>query len=272
MIWTRTVSALREAIRAGRPKGPVGFVPTMGALHRGHTTLFDVARRESGLLVASVFVNPTQFNDAADLAAYPRVEDRDGELADAAGVDVLFVPGVEEVYRPGHASSVMVGGAAVGYEGAHRPDHFNGVATVCLTLFAMVQPDRVYFGQKDAQQVAVIRQIVADFSLPLEIRVVPTVRDADGVALSSRNIRLSADDRLRAAAIPRSLRRGFEAYQAGADAVAAARAELRDLEVDYVDVAQFHGEPTLVVAARIGGTRLIDNVPLRNPAAAGLGL
>lgn len=272
MIRARTVSALRAAVDAGRSKGAVGFVPTMGALHRGHTTLFEAARATSGIVVASVFVNPTQFNDPADLAAYPRVEQRDGELAEAAGVDILFLPSVDEMYRPGHASSVVVAGAALGYEGTHRPDHFNGVATVCLTLFAMVRPDHAYFGQKDAQQVAVIRQIVADFSLPLEIRVVPTVRDADGLALSSRNIRLSAVDRLRALAIPRALRRGLEAHARGADPVPAARAELDGLQVDYVDVALLHGEPTLVVAVRVGGTRLIDNVPLRDPAAAGLGL
>lgn len=162
MIWIRTVDDLRAAL-APRQSGVVGFVPTMGALHRGHTALFDAARRSCDVVVASIFVNPTQFNDVADLAAYPRVEERDGELAAAAGVDVLFVPPVDVVYPPGHATSVTVRGAALGFEGDHRPGHFDGVATVCLKLFSMVQPDRAYFGQKDAQQVAVIRQMVRDF-------------------------------------------------------------------------------------------------------------
>lgn len=270
MVLVRTVEDLRDRLRPRRAAGPVGFVPTMGALHRGHTTLLNVARRECAVVVASVFVNPTQFNDPADLAAYPRVEDRDAELAADAGVDVLFVPGVDEVYPPGHATSVSVGGAAIGYEGDHRPGHFDGVATVCLKLFSMVQADVAYFGQKDAQQLAVIRQMVRDFNLPLAIHVVPTVRDADGLALSSRNVRLSAADRQRALAIPRALGRGVAAHRAGGDVVAAARAELAEVEVEYVAVVPFHGDPTLVVAARVGATRLIDNVPLGDPAAAGL--
>jgi len=271
MKWTRTVTDVRDAL-ASLPSGLVGFVPTMGALHRGHTTLIDVARRECGIVVASVFVNPTQFNDAADLAAYPRVEARDAELAEAAGVDVLFVPPVEVMYPDGFASRVSVQGAAIGYEGAHRPGHFDGVATVCLKLFSIVQADRAYFGQKDAQQVAVIRQVVRDFDLPLTIRVVPTIRDDDGLALSSRNARLSADERSRALVIPRALARGLESFRAGADPAVAARAELvrGGLEPEYAEVATFHGEPTLVVAARVGDTRLIDNVPLRDPQAAGL--
>ncbi len=268
MKWVRTVGELRDTLSAQRG-AVIGFVPTMGALHRGHVTLFDTARRECDVVVASVFVNPTQFNDPADLAAYPRVEDRDGAMAQAAGVDVLFVPPVDAVYPDGHATKVVVAGPALGFEGGHRPGHFDGVATVCLKLFAMVQPDRAYFGQKDAQQVAVIRQMVRDLDLPLEIRVAPTVRDADGLAMSSRNVRLSAGERTRALALPRALARGLAAYRAGADPVAAARAELHDVDLDYVDVATFHGEPTLVVAARVGVTRLIDNVPLRDPRAAG---
>lgn len=270
MTNVHTVAELRTALRQRRATGPVGFVPTMGALHRGHTTLFEIARHECATVVASVFVNPTQFNDPADLAAYPRVEARDAELAAAAGVDVLFLPAVSEVYPSGHATTVAVAGAALGLEADHRPGHFDGVATVCLKLFSMVQADRAYFGQKDAQQVAVIRQMVTDFDLPLEIRVVPTVRDADGLALSSRNIRLSESDRRRALAIPRALRRGLDAQARGLDPVEEARRELEGLEVEYVAVAPFHGDPTLAVAVRVGRTRLIDNVPLRDPAAAGL--
>jgi len=271
MIWIRTIEELRAAL-APRRSGVVGFVPTMGALHRGHTTLFDVARRTCDVVVASIFVNPTQFNDAADLAAYPRVEQPDGELAGAAGVDVLFVPPVGVVYPPGHATSVAVQGAALGFEGNHRPGHFDGVATVCLKFFAMVQPDRAYFGQKDAQQVEVIRQMVRDFDLPLAIHVVPTVRDDDGLALSSRNARLSPDDRRRALALPRALHRGLAAFRAGEDPALAARAELAGVDLEYVAVTDFHDGPTLVVAARVGTTRLIDNVPLRDPQAAGLGV
>jgi pantoate--beta-alanine ligase len=270
--WTRSVAQIREALAPLRT-GLVGFVPTMGALHRGHTTLFDVARRECEVVVASVFVNPTQFNDPADLAAYPRVEQRDAAMAEAAGVDILFVPPVVEVYPEGHASKVVVAGPAIGFEGAHRPGHFDGVATVCLKLFSMVQPNRAYFGQKDAQQVAVIRQMVRDLDQPLAIHVVPTVRDPDGLAMSSRNARLSADERRRALALPRALIRGLASFRAGGDPVAAAREELDgvDLEVEYVAVATFHDVPTLVVAARVGVTRLIDNVPLHDPQAAGFG-
>lgn len=267
MKWTRTIEDLRAALAGS---GVVGFVPTMGALHRGHTTLFDVARRECDVVVASVFVNPAQFNDPADLAAYPRVEDHDGDLAAAAGVDVLFVPPVEQIYPHGFATSVVVRGPALEFEGAHRPGHFDGVATVCLKLFSMVQPDRAYFGQKDAQQVAVIRQMVQDLDLPLAIRVVPTVREDDGLAMSSRNVRLSPDERAKALALSRALRRGLAAFRAGEDPTAAARTALAGLDVEYVAVATFHGAPTLVLAARVGTTRLIDNVPLRDPQAAGL--
>jgi pantoate--beta-alanine ligase len=267
---TRSVTDLRETLAPLRT-GVVGFVPTMGALHRGHTTLFDAARRDCDVVVASVFVNPTQFNDPADLAAYPRVEERDAALAEAAGVDILFVPPVEEVYPDGHATTVVVQGPALGFEGAHRPGHFDGVATVCLKLFSMVQPNRAYFGQKDAQQVAVIRQMVRDLDLPLAVHVVPTVRDPDGLAMSSRNVRLSADERQRALALPRALARALAAFRAGEDPVVAAREALGGVDLEYVAVATFQGTPTLVLAARVGATRLIDNVPLRDPQAAGLG-
>jgi pantoate--beta-alanine ligase len=269
MILARTGAALRDAL-AARGASRVGFVPTMGALHEGHATLMRVARAACARVVASVFVNPVQFNDAADLAAYPRDEDRDAALAEQAGVDVLFVPGVAEIYRPGHATTVAVDGAAADFEGAHRPGHFNGVALVCVKLFHLVAPDVAYFGQKDAQQVAVIQQVVRDLDMPLAVHVVPTVRDPDGLAMSSRNARLSGEARERALAIPRALRAGLAAHRAGHDPVAPARAALAPLAVEYVDVARFNGEPVLVIAARAGNVRLIDNVPLNDPARAGM--
>jgi pantoate--beta-alanine ligase len=244
----------------------VGLVPTMGALHEGHATLFRAARRACGHVVASIFVNPGQFNDPSDLAAYPRQEAQDEQLAAAAGVDAIFAPSVEEMYRPGEATSLEVSGAALGFEGPFRPGHFNSVATVCLKLFNIVEPAVAFFGQKDAQQVAVIRQIVRDLHLNLQIEVVPTVRERDGLAMSSRNVRLSADERRQALAIPRALAAGL----AAPDPARAARAELGGLDVDYVEVAMFDGEPTLVIAARAGNTRLIDNVPLNRPELAGL--
>jgi pantoate--beta-alanine ligase len=263
----RTIADMRRHLAPVRRGSVVGLVPTMGALHDGHVALFAAARRASAQVVVSLFVNPGQFSDPADLASYPRQEARDADLAADAGVDAIFVPSVEEMYRPGGATAVQVNGAALGFEGAFRPGHFNSVATVCLKFFNIVQPELAFFGQKDAQQVAVIRQMVRDLHLNLEVEVVPTVRDPDGLALSSRNLRLSADERRRALAIPRAL---AAALRAGDDPARAARAELGGLEVDYVEVAIFDGEPTLVIAARAGATRLIDNVPLNHPELAGL--
>jgi pantoate--beta-alanine ligase len=268
----RTIADLRQFLAELRRDGPVGLVPTMGALHRGHTMLFDMARRECATVIASLFVNPTQFNDARDLAAYPRTEAEDRALAEAHGIDVLFSPSAGEMYRPEHATVVSVAGPALGHEGAHRPGHFDGVATVCVKLFAMVLPDRAYFGQKDAQQVAVIRQVIGDLNLPVGLRVAATVRDDDGLALSSRNVRLSVDERRRALVIPQALTAGLQAYRRGDDPAAAAEQLLRSagLAIDYAAVADLHGEPTLLVAVHLGVTRLIDNVPLRDPGAAGL--
>ena len=240
----------------------------MGAFHEGHVALFETARRETDVVVATLFVNPTQFGDSADLAAYPRDETRDARLAAETDVDYLFAPAVEEIYPAGFATWVDVEGVAVGFEGGARPGHFRGVATIVLKLFTIVGPTVAFFGQKDAQQVAVIRQMVRDLNFDLEIRVVPTVRSADGLALSSRNVRLSPHERERALAIPRALDAGLAAHQAGRDPVAAARAMLADLDTDYVAVADFSGRPTLTVAARVGATRLIDNVPLDAPDEA----
>ena len=262
METLRTVNEIRGVLDGGHPTGTIGLVPTMGALHAGHLALFAAARRDCKIVVASLFVNPTQFNDRADLTAYPRDEARDVRLAADAGVDYLFAPGVEEMYPPGYATWVEMEGPALGLEGDSRPGHFRGVATVCLKLFTIVRPHVAYFGQKDAQQVAVIKQLVGDLNLGLEIRVVPTIREPDGLALSSRNTRLSTAERERALAIVRALRAGLAAHRAGADPVVAARAAMADLEPDYVAVADFNGQPTLAIAARVGKTRLIDNIPL----------
>ena len=241
----------------------------MGALHDGHVALFRAARQACGHVVATLFVNPGQFNDPADLAAYPRREAQDSAIAATAGVDAIFIPSIEQVYPPGDATSIVAQGAALGFEGASRPGHFNSVATVCVKLFNILEPDVAYFGQKDAQQVAVIRQTIRDLHLALPIEVVPTVRDADGLALSSRNARLSAEERRRALAVPRALSAGLAAHAEGLDPVVAARTALAGLEVDYLEVADFDGHRTLVVAARVGATRLIDNVPLDQPGRAG---
>jgi pantoate--beta-alanine ligase len=234
----------------------------MGALHEGHISLIRAARAECDTVVVTLFVNPTQFGDPADLHAYPRDEAADARSAADAGADILFVPSVDEIYRTGHATWVEVHGAAQGLEGEYRPGHFRGVATVCLKLFLIAAPHRAYFGQKDAQQVAVVSQMVQDLNVDLEIRVMPIVRAADGLALSSRNARLSPDERTRARAIPRALDAGVAAFKAGHDPVAAARAQLTGLDVDYVAVANFNGHPTLAIAARVGRTRLIDNARL----------
>ena len=232
--------------------GVVGLVPTMGALHAGHTALFRAARSASDVLVASVFVNPVQFSEDGDLAAYPRNLERDLAAAEAEGVDVVFAPRAEEMYPPGFGTWVDVDG--VGGEGAARPGHFRGVATVCLKLFNIVRPQFAWFGRKDAQQVAVLKQLVRDLNVPVEIRVVGTVRDDDGLALSSRNARLSPAEREQARAIRRALETGDEAQ---ARAVLAAAG----VEPEYIAVADLDG-PTLAIAARVGSTRLIDNVPL----------
>ena len=206
------------------------------------------------MLVASVFVNPAQFSEPTDLLAYPRDLDRDEAFAAEHGIDVVFAPSAAEMYPGGFATWVEPGGTAEGLESAYRPDHFRGVATVCLKLFNLVRPQIAWFGRKDAQQVAVVKQLVRDLNVPVEIRVVETARDHDGLAFSSRNARLSADERDRARAIPRALETRD---------VIAARAVLAaaGLEPDYVEVADFDG-PTLLIAARVGSTRLIDNVPL----------
>ena len=224
----------------------------MGALHAGHLALIEAARAECSLVVLSLFVNPAQFDQDADLEAYPRDEERDAAIAADAGVDVLFAPEPDEIYPPGFQTWVEVQELSRGLEGAYRPGHFRAVATICLKLFNIVRPQFAYFGQKDAQQLAVVRRLVQDLNLDLTVRSVETVRDSDGLAISSRNVRLSAAERTAALALPRAL--------ATRDPEAA-RAALDGLDVDYVEVADFD-PPVLAAAVRVGSTRLIDNVIL----------
>ena len=229
-------------------EGELGLVPTMGAFHEGHLALFRAARDENDVVVASLFVNPAQFGESEDLERYPRDEEHDARLAEDAAVDVLYVPSADEIYPPGFETWVEVERLGSILEGEHRPGHFRGVATVCLKLFNLVRPQRAYFGQKDAQQVAVVRRMVRDLAVPVEIRVVPTARDEDGLALSSRNAYLSPEERRQALALPRAL-------------AARDRSLLNGLEVDYFEEADF--EPRVLAAAvRVGNTRLIDNVVL----------
>jgi pantoate--beta-alanine ligase len=250
MILARTIAEVRALPRSGGTR--VGLVPTMGALHAGHQSLFAAARAECDQVVATVFVNPTQFDDPADLARYPRDEARDTAVAAAAGIDVLFVPAASELYPDGFDTWVDPGELATILEGAARPGHFRGVATICLKLCHIVSPDAVYFGQKDAQQVEVIRRMLRDLDLPIALRALPTVRDPDGLAVSSRNVRLSPEERRRALALPRALATRDPAQ---------ARRLLAGLHVDYVAVAPF-SPPVLAAAVRVGAVRLIDNVVL----------
>jgi pantoate--beta-alanine ligase len=250
----RTIGEIRTAL-AGAAN--VGLVPTMGDFHEGHLSLIRTARDECDVVVVSLFVNPAQFGEDADLAAYPRDEERDAQVAEREAVDFLFAPAVDELYPPDFQTWVDVEELSRVLEGEFRPGHFRGVATICLKLFNIVRPTRAYFGQKDAQQVAVLRRMIADLNLDLELRVLPTVRDADGLALSSRNARLSAQERRAALALPRAL---------ATKNLEAARAALDGVDVDYVAVADF--EPRVLAAAvRVGGTRLIDNVPLEGDDA-----
>jgi pantoate--beta-alanine ligase len=246
----------RELAGAGR----IGLVPTMGAFHEGHLALFRAAREDSEAVVASLFVNPTQFAANEDLTRYPRDEARDAKLAEAAGIDILFAPSVDEMYPDGYATWVDVG--ETGAEGGARPAHFRGVATVCMKLFNIVRPQVAYFGQKDAQQAAVLRRMIRDLDIDLLLRVVPTVRDVDGLALSSRNAYLSVQERHQALALPRALEAGRSAYAEGADPVAAARGALNGLVPEYVELLDLDGATLLAAAARVGSTRLIDNVVL----------
>ena len=255
----RTISEVRTAV----PGEGVGLAPTMGALHAGHMALFEAARSECETVVASIFVNPAQFGAGEDFERYPRDEAADTAVAEAAGVDYLFVPAVGEMYPDGFQTWVDVEALSRPLEGEARPGHFRGVATVCLKLFNIVRPARAYFGQKDAQQLDVVRRLVRDLDLEVEIRAVATVRDTDGLAVSSRNAYLSADDRLRALAFPNALAAGAAADREGRSAVEAARTAIDGLEVDYLEETfDLEGARLLAGAVRVGGIRLIDNVVL----------
>jgi pantoate--beta-alanine ligase len=274
MRTLRTVAEVRTAVGAARREGrTVGLVPTMGALHQGHLSLVRRAREDCDEVVVSLFVNPAQFNEPADLAAYPRDEARDAALAAEAGADLLWAPPVDEVYPPGFATTVHVSGVSEPLEGEHRPGHFDGVATVVAKLLIVVAPDAAYFGQKDAQQLAVIRRLVRDLELPVRIEAQPTVREPDGLALSSRNVRLRGDDRHRAVALKRGLDAAAAAAASTTDAAAirdAALAAMREHAVEpeylalvhpdtFVPVEALDGDVLVAVAARVGDVRLIDN-------------
>ncbi len=269
MRVTRTITELRAALDTERGRGArIGLVPTMGALHAGHLSLIAAAREACDLVVVSLFVNPAQFGRGEDLEHYPRDEARDVAAAEGAGVDLLFAPDEAEMYPEGFDTWIDPGKVGSYLEGAARPGHFRGVATICTRLFLLVEPQRAYFGRKDAQQVAVVRQVVRDLALPVEIVACPTIRDADGLALSSRNVFLSSDERTAALALPRALEAGLAAHRSGDDAVRAARAVLDaepGLRVDYVAEADLDG-PTLAAAVVVGSTRLIDNVRLTGEA------
>lgn len=277
MKLVRTVAALRGVMAESRARGElIGLVPTMGAFHEGHLTLMRRARERCGLAVVSLFVNPAQFNDAGDLARYPRDEARDAALAESAGAHVLFVPSVEEVYPTGFATTVSVRGLSGPLEGAVRGEaHFHGVATVVTKLFNMAQPDEAFFGQKDAQQALLIRRMVRDLDLPVRVEVCPTVREPDGLAMSSRNVLLGVEDRRRAPALSRALfavadavasgeRVADRALRAGAAVLAEAGIEPEYLAAvstaSLAPVATIEGETLIALAARVGTVRLIDNV------------
>jgi pantoate--beta-alanine ligase len=281
----RTIAELRDAVRAARSAGHrIGLVPTMGAFHEGHLALMRRAKEATGFVVVSLFVNPTQFNDPGDLARYPRDEMRDAELARSTRADLLFAPTPEDVYPPGFATTVEVARLSAPLEGAMRgPAHFRGVATVVTKLLNMVQPDDAFFGQKDAQQALIIVHLVRDLDLPVRIEICPTVREADGLAMSSRNVRLDPESRRRAPAIARALR-DVEARVAGGErdmrrAIDAAKPILTEAKIDpeYFEavsadtldpVAHLDGRTLVAIAARVGDVRLIDNVIVSLPAAS----
>lgn len=263
---------LRRAVAALRTGGArVALVPTMGALHAGHMALIDAARATGAKVVASIFVNPKQFGPNEDLSRYPRPAEADKALLIAHGCDLLWMPGVDDMYPAGFATNVSVSGVSAGLDGAARPGHFDGVATVVSKLFNQVGPDAAFFGEKDFQQLAVIRRMVADLDVDLEIVGVPTVRESDGLALSSRNVYLSADERARAVALPRALaeaKRAIEAGESGALDAAMASLAAAGFVTDYVSLVDAGtlsepqaGRPRrLLAAAKIGTTRLIDNL------------
>ena len=279
MRVVRSVAELRIALKALREEGHrIGFVPTMGYLHEGHATLMQHSRQRCGATVVSIFVNPTQFAPTEDLAAYPRREAEDARAAGAAGAELVFAPTADEVYPPGFATTISLTGPSEGLEGAARPTHFAGVATVVAKLLLMVRPDRVVFGQKDAQQVAVVRRMMRDLHLDdIEMVVVPTVREADGLAMSSRNAYLSDEERRTALALSAGLRAAQALADEGTrdartlEAAAMAAMSVPGVQPEYAALVHpdtfrrlelADGAATLCVAARVGPARLIDNAPI----------
>ncbi len=276
MKLLRTRAELRDALR-DVPR-PLGLVPTMGWLHDGHRSLMQQARSENATTIVTIFVNPRQFNDAADYQRYPRDEARDLAIVEEAGIDFVFAPPVEEIYLPGFDTVVSVGAVAGPLEGAARPGHFDGVATVVAILFDLVGADRAYFGQKDAQQVMVIRHMARDLAIPTEVIACPTVREPDGLALSSRNVHLSSDQRAAAPVLRRALLAAEARWTEGERSAERLRAAMRETlaeeplaQPDYVSVAdgttlaeldQVAGPALLSLAVRFGETRLIDNEPI----------
>lgn len=271
----KTVQAMAQAGRES-PR-PLGLVPTMGALHNGHLALVRRGRAENAALAVSIFVNPAQFGDGEDLSRYPRDLERDLALLEAEGVDLVFAPPVAEIYPPGFDTWIEPGAIAARLEGAARPGHFRGVATVVAKLFNILRPDRAYFGQKDGQQAAVIRQLIRDLNLGVDLVVVPTVRDPDGLALSSRNAYLTAEQRAAAPVLYRALQRAEQLFAAGVRDAELLRQEVRQAldgeplidGIDYISVAAadtlaemdtLQGRAMVSAAVRFGGTRLIDNV------------
>lgn len=267
---------MRAAVFAARNSGEtVGFVPTMGALHEGHLSLVDAAAVECDRVAVSIFVNPTQFGPREDFSKYPRTLAKDLELLGGRGCDWVFAPEPAEMYPPGFGTSIDVGPVAVPWEGAARPGHFAGVATVVQKLFQLVPADRAYFGQKDYQQTLVVKRMVADLNIPIEVRVEPIIRDFDGLALSSRNMYLSADERRRALSLSQSLKIGESMVRAGERRVAELRqrmlahiASAGEIAVEYIafmregtvdEVPTVDGPTIVALAAKVGSTRLIDN-------------
>jgi pantoate--beta-alanine ligase len=269
---------LARAVARLKRRGTLALVPTMGALHAGHMALVEEGQRRADSVAASIFVNPLQFGENEDLSRYPRREADDAKMLEDAGCDLLWLPSVEDIYSPGFATRVSVAGVSERWEGEVRPGHFDGVATVVARLLLSAAPSVALFGEKDFQQLAVIRRMAADLAIPVEIAGVPTVREADGLALSSRNIYLSEDERSRAIALPRALEAARAAIVGGASISAALRGAKQALvdagflRIDYValvdsatlePIEQLRGEARIIAAAVIGGARLIDNLPVR---------
>jgi pantoate--beta-alanine ligase len=279
MVELNSLPHLRAWSHSQRAAGKrIGFVPTMGYLHEGHLALVDEARRHSDLVIMSIFVNPLQFGPSEDLNRYPRDLPRDRALASARGVAALFVPSVDAMYRPGSDTRVVPGKSSELWEGAARPGHFAGVLTVVAKLFHLIEPDFAVFGRKDVQQLTLVRQMVRDLDWPIEILAVPTVREPDGLALSSRNAYLKTEDRRRAVVLNRALRIAQASYRSGLSDAGTLEQRMREelqkepaVSVEYIAIAEpgtltpvtVVGEDTVVaIAARLGGTRLIDNVTL----------